>query len=358
VKAWETLQRAEAVRKDADTLLATGDTTGAARKMAEADSVLAMVQTMDPRWTRPFIERGWLDYRRTDLIVGFDKTEYSQWLNKGLAQAEGAIKINPTDPDALELRGTLTYWRWLLNLEPGDAAAAKLVASAESDLRAAVNGNPQAAVAWAWLSHLLMGQSRSGEAKLAALKSYEADPYLSSAKQTVWRLFQSSMDLEDAVEARHWCEEGQRRFPDYYRFTECEIWLYALKGQTPAIDSAWADLAKFVEQTPPSLRPYHQMYGQMLVAMALARAGKADSARALAKRSRGDASLDPTHDLAFYEAIVRTMLGDKDEALTLLSTYYAANPQLRAGMARDQSWYFKSLRDDPRYKALLGGGGA
>jgi hypothetical protein len=48
-------------------------------------------------------------------------------------------------------------------------------------------------------------------------------------------------------------------------------------------------------------------------------------------------------------------LGEKDEAIRLLSTYLAANPQFRESMARDQSWWFRELRSDPRYQALVGG---
>jgi hypothetical protein len=47
------------------------------------------------------------------------------------------------------------------------------------------------------------------------------------------------------------------------------------------------------------------------------------------------------------------MVGDKDEALRLLNTYYAANPQLREGLDHDETWWFKPLKDDPRYKSLI-----
>ena len=354
-KAWELLQKAEKPSRDAEALLESGDTAATARELAGADALLAQAEKLDPQWVEPILHRGWLAYRQTDLVD--DKAGYSKWLGAGLQHADRALKLKSADPGALELRGVLTYWRWLLNLEPNQTEAAKLLTVAEQDMRAAVTANPTAAVAWTWLSHLLMGQSRSAEAKLAALRSYEADPYLSSAKQTVWRLFQSSLDLEDQVEATHWCQEGERRFPDYYRFTECQIWLFSLKGQTPDIPKAWQLLEKFVELSPVSIRPLHQLYGQMLVAMALARAGLADSARAVALRSRGDATIDPTHDLAFYETIVRTFTGDRDEALRLLSTYLAANPQMRASFARDQTWWFKDLRSDPQYRALIGTGG-
>ena len=353
-KAWEALQRAEQFGNEFDELLAAGDTAGAKRRLTQGDSALATVEALDPGWTKPIVDRGWLAYRQTDLVAGFDKVYYGKWLNIGLEHAERALKLKPGDSDALELRGTLSYWRWLLNLEPDAGKAAKLLSGAEADLRAAVAANPLAAVAWYWLSHLLLAQSQTAEAKLAALKAYEADPYFSSVKQTVWRLFQTSLDLEDQQEATHWCAEGQRRFPAYYRFTECQIWLYALKGQTPDVPKAWQLYDKFVELTPPGLRPYHKLYGQMLVAFALARAGLIDSAKHVAVRSRGDASVDPTRDLANYEAMFRAQINDRGEAVRLLSTYLAANPQMRASMARDESWWFRDLRSDPRYQALLG----
>ena len=356
-EAWELVQRAEQLTNEVDPLLAAADTAAAARRLTGADSLLAQAEARDSKWISPIVKRGWLAYRQLDLIGTFDKTYFGNWLDIGMEYARRALELNPKDPDAFELRGTLQYWRWLLNLEPDQAKAARLVADAEQDLRAAVAGNPHAAFAWTLLSHLLMGQSQTGEAKLAALNAYEADPYLTSAKQTVWRLFQSSLDLEDRTEATHWCEEGRRRFPDYSRFTECQIWLFALKGVPPDIPKAWTLLEELVRLSPPNQRAYRQLYGQMLVALALARAGLKDSARAVAVRSRGDAEIDPTRDQALIESLVRILLEDKDEALRLLSTYIATNPQFRASLGRDQTWWFQDIRDDPRFKALVGTGG-
>jgi tetratricopeptide (TPR) repeat protein len=271
-----------------------------------------------------------------------------------MKHADRALGLRPDDPEALEIRGTLRYWRWLMSLEPDQSRAAKLMADAEQDLRSAVTANPTAAWAWTVLSFLLSGEGQTAEAKLAAQRSYEADPYLKSARQTVWRLFQSSVDLEDAKEAKYWCDQGGQRFPDYYRFAECQIWLYSLKEIPPAPKAAWEQYDRFVGLTPPALKPYHQLYGRMLVAMALARAGLADSAKAVAERSRGEPSVDPTKDLAYYEALLRILLGEQDQAITLLSTYVAANPQMRATIAKDQTWWFNDLRNSPRFKSLFG----
>jgi hypothetical protein len=170
----------------------------------------------------------------------------------------------------------------------------------------------------------------------------------------MWRLFQASLDLEDEAESRHWCEEGYRRFHQYYRFTECQIWLYALKGVKPDVPKAWQLLDEYVKLVPSSSREFNQHFGQILVSMAIARAGLVDSARRVAERARADASIDPTRDLAQFEAAARLIMGDKEEALRLLSTYVAANPQVRAGMAKDDTWWFRDLRSDPRWRSLMG----
>jgi len=88
------------------------------------------------------------------------------------------------------------------------------------------------------------------------------------------------------------------------------------------------------------------------VALALARAGLPDSARSVVEHARGEASVDPTRDLAYYEAVVRTQLSDQDEAIRLLSTYVAANPQQREAIAKDP--WFRGLRDNSRFKTLFG----
>jgi TolB-like protein len=353
-KAWELVQQAEKLSKDVDPLLAAGDTAAAARRLNAADSILAGVEQTDANWVTPSIERGWLAYRQTDLVDGFDKPLYSKWTTRGLEHANRALKLKPDDPDALELRGILLYLRWLLNLEPAPEASKRLLATAEQDLRSAVAAKPTAARAWTYLAHLLSGQGQLAESKLAAVRSYEADPYLSSAKQTLYSLFGASFDLEDQVEATRWCDEGQRRFPDYYRFAECRLWLMTIKGQTPDIPKAWQVYEQYVKLTPTNLRAYYSRYGQMILALALVHAGLPDSARSVVTRNRGDASVDATHDLAYYEALVRIQLGDRDEAFRLLSTYVAANPQMRGSIAKDETWLLRDLRSDPRFVTLFG----
>lgn len=351
--AWHLFQQAGELTRDVDALLAAGDTSGAAVRLARSDSLLVLAQQIEPQWVRPSVARGRLAFWRLDLVGTFDKSYYERWTAAGLVHAEQALRLRPDDPEALDLRGSLRYYRWVLNLARSPAEMPGLLRGAEADLEAAVAADPTAASAWAVLSHLRMNQSQPAQAKLAALHAYEADPYLASAKQTLWRLFQSSLDLEDARESKRWCEEGQRRFPEYYRFTECQLWLYALKGQTLDLGRVEPLYRKYLELSPPATRTLHEHYGRMVVAIALARAGLRDSADAVARRARADTTIDETRDLAQLEAIVRTLLGEQDEALHQLSLYLSANPQFRDGMARDRTWWFRDLRKDPRYDRMV-----
>ncbi len=351
--AWELVQRGEEAARDAERLRDDGDTDGAVRLLRRADSLLGQAATLDRRWARPLSQQGWLAYQRARLAGVFDKAHNDEWTRKGLEHAAAALALAPDDADALELRGTLRYWRYLLNLNPGSEAPA-LVADAEQDFRGAVAANPLQASALSSLSHLLMNKGETAEAKVMAQRSYDADPYLQSVQTTLWRLFASSLDLEDRVEATHWCDEGLRRFADDPRFAECRIWLFALKGVAPNVPEAWRLLDQYVELSPPNIREFRRLRGNMIVAMALVRAELRDSARAVVERSRGDADVDPVRELALFEGYVRIMLGDGAEALERLSVYLAANPDQRASMARDRTWWYAGIREDPRFRQLVG----
>ena len=352
--AWELLQKAQQEVKAAEPLIAAGDTGAAKRQFGRADTLLVQAEAADPKWAAPPAQRSWLAYRQSRLAGSFDRAYYSEWIDKGLAHAERALAIKPDDADALEARGTLRYWRFLLNLEAGAQASAKLAADAEKDLRAAVEANPTQASALTSLSHLLAGKHELAEAKLAALRAYESDPYLTNANVTLWRLTSISSDLEDAVEAKRWCDEGRSRFPDDPRFAECQVLVFSIPGVKPDVAHAWKMADEYIKLSPPALREYRKREAQMMVALALARAGLRDSARAVALRARADASLDPTRELANWEAWVRTLVGDRDEAFRLLALYLSANPQERASHSETTSWV-RELQSDPRWKSLMGG---
>jgi serine/threonine-protein kinase len=351
--AWEMLQRARDEVTSADPLIESGDTAALARQWNRADSLFAEAERLDPRWPEPATQRAWLAYRRARVATGAAEGD---WIDRGLGHAERAVGLSPSDPDALEARATLTYWRWLSGLEPDERKAGLLMESAERDFRASVAANPAQASAWTSLSHLLINKPEIAEANAAASRAYEADPYLTNANVTLWRLFTTSLDLENAIQSARWCEEGQRRFPEDPRFLECQLSMFALKGTKPDVPRAWELLDQYVERSPQPDRDFRRRRGSMLVAAALARADLADSARAVILRSRApDAQSDPTREIAYLEAVARTLLGDTDEAIRQLGVFLAANPAQRTSLRDDNTWWFRDLRSDPRYRTLTGG---
>jgi hypothetical protein len=87
------------------------------------------------------------------------------------------------------------------------------------------------------------------------------------------------------------------------------------------------------------------------VAGALARAGHADSAVAVSERARAAASTSLRPWIDYYSANVRLLLGQRDEALELLTDFLEAIPQRKEYIASD--WLFEDLWDDPRFVALV-----
>jgi TolB-like protein len=351
VEAWTIYQRAAATERDAAALAATGDTAGAFRMYQKTDSMLALAEAKDPAWPAPTVLRAWLVYRRARITDTADPAAMAT----GLKYAAHALSLKADDPDALEARGTLRYWEWLNNLGGTPSESTKLFEDAEKDLRASVDQNPAQASAWTTLSHLLINKPSLGEAKLAAMRAYTADPYLTNASTTVWRLISTSYSLDDANETKKWCDEGQRRFSDDPRFAYCQILYFALKAAKPDVPATWAAYDKYVSLSPAAVRPFNKLDGQMRVAVALARAGLADSARRVAERSRGDASVDPNRDLVQVEALVLDVLGDKDGAIKQISVWLASNPQQLGTLNQDEGWEFKDLREDPKYAATFKG---
>ena len=359
IEAWELVQRAARAEHGEATLVASGDLEAASRSLSAGDSLLALAEAADPAWSEPTVRRGWLAYRQSRL-GGMDRLHYETWIARGLEHATRALAADPRSPRALELRATLQYWRYLLNLAGTPAEADELFHDAEKGFRAAISAaGGSMASAQTSLSHLLINKGEVAEAKLNALQAYGTDPFLENAHLTIWRIFTSSWSLQDDVEARRYCDEGVRRFPDDFRFRQCQLMAMALAGAPPDIPRAWSLVEEFAAASPPQVREVNRRRGLMYVSMALARAGLPDSARAVALRARAGTDIDPLRELAHLESQVRTWLGDAEEAVRLLGTYLAANPGEMEGyrdavVRSDLPWYHQALLDEPRFRSLVG----
>jgi eukaryotic-like serine/threonine-protein kinase len=356
-QAFDQFQRARQIVEQGDSLAIAGNFTAAVPVFARADTALIAVQALDPKWVVPISARAHMAHRASRYAVSARQMgALKGYIDSGLASADAALALDPNDADALEARGSLHYLRWLLGDAPNPSELDKLLAGAEADLKQSTVVNPAQASSLNTLSHLYMATSRTTDANLAAQTAYSTDPYLSDANKTIWRLFQTSLDLEAGTQAKKWCDEGAARFPQDFRFEECRLWLLTLRNQTPkpTADAIWKAYRDYTEANKVDKPEFVQKRGGMIAAIALVQAGLGDSARAVIKRSQGSESIDPGGDLIQFEMIARAQLGEKDRALMLLGRYYASHPQERAFASRDESWWLEPLRNEPRYKALTG----
>ncbi|MFN0178351.1 MAG: protein kinase domain-containing protein [Gemmatimonadales bacterium] len=355
VEAWSLVQRAERARKEAEVAARQQDSVARDRQFAVADSLLARAEALDPTWAEPVVLRGLVGYRRSRLS-GFDQDRVKQWIDTGLTHIERAIAMDRGSADAFEIRGNLRYWTWLLNLEPDAARAKALLELAKKDLDTATGLNQAQAGAWASLSHLHYNYPGSGvvDINLAARAALRADAFLENAEDVLYRLFTSSYDAQQRLDATQWCDETRRRFPRSENAVQCQLYLLTMKDQDPSvIPGAWA-LADSGAALAGSNAAFTRLHLRMMVAFVLARAGQGDSAKRVVERSKGDPELDPTRDLNLFGAFTYAHLADTTKAIDMLKVYFAANDRARSAFAQDPGWQFRNLANDPRFRTLVG----
>jgi TolB-like protein len=353
-EAWALLQRAQQIRKDGEAKLRANDSTAGRAQLRSADSLLTLAEEQDPRWPEPIVTRGWLAADQVRLTR--EQLRQAQLVDTGLAHAARALSLNPRNSGALELRGTLYYLKWRQHLTTDPVELSRLLGQAETDLRSVVTMEPSRASAWSTLSLVYSEKPDFIEAAIARRRAYEADAYLSNADEIVWGLYATAYDNEQFLDAVKWCNEGRRRFPQDPNFVRCQLWLYTTSAVTPTIPEAWATAQRFVEISPERARPLREREAQMLVAMAIHKAGNTDSAKKVLERARGNPQLDPERELVSYEAFIRAQMGDVDTALDLIKQYLAAKPEHREGLAQSQSWWWRNIKTDPRFRELVGAG--
>ncbi len=357
VEAWALVQRAERLRKEAEALLREDQLHEALDNFQRADSVLALAEAADRDWIEPIVLRAHIAFRRSRSAEYLDDMRtVTEQIEVGVRHAKRVLDLDPNHPGALEHRGTLKYFHWLLDVTPDPAESDRLLSDAQADLEAAVRADPTLATAHSLLSHLYFNTEDQVSMLLAARRAYEEDAYLADADQILFRVFFGYYNLRQFTEAQRWCDEATRRFPDDYEFLECQLRMAVTERADPDVDRAWQLLAKLEAVTPEDRRPYWRRRGQMFVGGVIGRAGDMDSARAVLVRARGDQEIDPDNDLAGFEAAVRTMLGDYDEAIELLKGYVAANPDHALKVGDNLHWWWQPLTDHPGFQALLASG--
>jgi DNA-binding SARP family transcriptional activator/TolB-like protein len=338
-RALDAVLRAGQLRADAAAVVRSADARDAAsalRLLDRADSLLAAAAAEAPRWVRPTVERGWVALQAAELETGAAR---GARVDSALGLAARALAREPGSAAALELRGRASWRRALHDPAEGEAR----LAAAEGDLRAAVAAEPRRASAWGALSQVVLARGRFEEADVAARRALEADAYLEEAPLLLRRLYFAALGRADHPAAHDACGRGARMFPDDWQFVECRLTLLREDAsRPPRPDEAWR-LVRELERLDPAEaartagRAYAPVFRAMVAAAVSARAGDADSARAVLARARRETAGDPEArvSLAYDEAYLQVVLGDVEAARRSLEAYAAGRPGVREYLARD-----------------------
>lgn len=343
---------------------AGADTTAAWPLFDAADSAFARAEGLDARWGEPIVRRANLAYLRSRRLPRTSLAVRS-WITTGLAHADRAVRLDAEDADALAIRGVLRYFGTIVGMYD-DAEAAAALTTVQRDLELAVRLDPTQAEAWRTLAfayNQLPGKGPADE-MFAAQKALEADEFQANALSVRSLLVTTAYDNADFDAADRYCAELEQRYPGLERTVRCRLYLLAIPG-LPQYDIARAWRLTDSLATARDVRDttLARMTGAVFTAQVIARqslltrsAALADSARRVAARNEGDATIDRPRELALFASVVSVVLGDDADWERRLTAYIAVNPKVRGDSFRkDPGWWFRSKSATPQWQRLVGG---
>ncbi len=343
VEAWQLVQRAQHVKANAEEFAEAGELSAAYAELAAADSMLARASQLETRWAEPIVLRGQIAERRSWLsLVGDRPPQPEKWLRTAIDFANRALRTDKQSAAAHELRGSANLV--MLAMSPASVSQPdSLLQVAEADLRSALSIDPQRPRAQSTLSAVLFAQGRYEEARGAAVQALDADAYLTDADEIVNRLFTASFEVGDDADAGVWCDEVRRRMPNNWPAAYCDLAMLGWGTGKPDPRKALLLLEHFGAADPEMMRQAMRPRLMMLTAAVLARAGQADSARAMIHAARTAAAGDI--ELLPLEASARLKLNQREESLQLLNRYLELNPSARNRVENGRM--FRALRESP-----------
>ena len=351
-EAWLNHQRAERLRKDAEATYARGDADPARAQLRAADSLALRAASLDAAWSAPHVLRSTIAIQQAEWVPNRNPELAGAWLDSAVARADSALRRDPRDAAAREMRGTARYTKSRIAAVKDVTVNKALVALAEADLDTATQIAPTRASAFNTWSRVKYATGDITNARYLATQALEKDAFLANAAAVRFRIFITSYDQGDWIEARRACARGAREYPDDPQFVRCRLVLLIAPDSVPSAEYAWSLLGEYEKRVPKPQWPFMSRYATTFIAGALGRYGLRDSADRVLVRNRADATIDPTGDLVGYEALARAHFGDKETAIRLLQRYVADHPEHRAGFTGARGWWWEPLRADPRWSSI------
>jgi eukaryotic-like serine/threonine-protein kinase len=340
LEAWERVTRADDLVRDGVDASLAGNEADATDLWHRADSLYAVAENLDRKWVTPTIGRGWVALRLA--LFTQDTLPYGPMMQRALTIANQALARSNGGPQALALRGYAREW---LATSPNVTSADTLKRQAEADLRAALDARPDDARSWYALGELLYTDGRYTESAQALETALNRDAFLVEVRAVVSLLFFASLNLEKFDDASRWCEMGITQYAGDPRFQTCRLILLGWTGKSSRdVGKAWQEIETIERSDSIGMFSSQWRYFRMIAAMTAARAGLKDSARAIIAKVHEDSAAHPGTEVRMEEAYVFLLLGQRDEALTLLRDELKNDPDSRGRIMR--SPWFRPLAAD------------
>jgi tetratricopeptide (TPR) repeat protein len=282
--------------------------------------VLALAADLDRDWVQPLVQRGRILERRAYIARYMTPGEVAARRNlyeAGLKMAARAAQRDPNHAAVHALKGLILHHIASLPGLPPDSVTSSREA-AEAALTRAADLDPSNQSVWRLLAELLNTTGRHGEALVAAETGYRIDPYGPDVRSLTHHLFTALFEMGADREAHGWCSQGATDYEGDLVFLYCTLALHAWGDAIePRPDLMRRELMTFQERDRRS-QPYLLPRFETMIAAAYARAGQADSARAILRRV-AEASDDD--GVLWMRASVHALLHEDSVALELLEQY-------------------------------------
>ena len=285
------------------------DTPDANRKALEAYQRAAV---LDPGYAAAYAGISNAEWRNADMTTA-EPAAYQ----RSLKAAERAIELAPNSADGYWARGGLRmtyYYDW---------------SGAERDFKRALELDPNDVRVLRDYGALLATRTRTAEALAAMRKAVALDPL---AAETYRQLAHLQLDIGQVTEAKHAAQYLEALRPEGYRYLSGAIALAEGRAQDALAD-----------YNDPDSGPWKLIGGAMAEhTLGHAVASQADLNEAIREYAK---------NLAYQIAEAYAWCGERDAAFAWLERAYRQHDGGMGYLSRDR--FFTSLRDDPRYRALL-----
>jgi TolB-like protein/tetratricopeptide (TPR) repeat protein len=344
--AWLQVARAEQLMRSAAESLQQGDGEAVWEAYEAAEAELVGAQEIAPEWPEPLVLHSQIAYER-HVFAGTSEA-LLETMAEAVEHANEALALEADNAAALEWRGTAQYRRWLAQAED-ESTLDRVFEGAQADLERALRLDPSRASVSSTLSHLYYQTDNWAQAVLSARDAYDRDAFLSAIDGVLGRLYQASYDLGEYRQARDWCLEGHRRFPENYRFLQCQIYVMTMGGASPDVAEAWALYERMASLMPEGIQSeLIRGITQTFVGGVIGRAGLPDSADVVMRRARVGPEVDDLGEQMSMEGAMRAVIGDTEGAVDALQRFMVQNP----GHFPGEHWWWRSLTGDPDFERL------